>query len=237
MTIRDWIDLIKLPSEDASLHPQAVEAATPMLIYDLLRIAKDSVMNKVDQAKRNAGDKIDRYFIACVEVCKADKNECPCNPNTGCYWYKTVKSIPNYYGDYPLVSYTDTRRKIEYTPLDDLEDDRASYSSILSGDKFTLRKYVSGEHALIESDLEDLQYISMWISPTDVMDLLDYDSCGEDTEEICNVLDVEFYVEEEYKLEILQALIALIGGAFSLSRVADTRTDGDDGSKRLSDEV
>lgn len=233
ITIRDWIDAIKLPSEDASLKPQEIEASTPMLIHDYLMIARDSVMY-LDSRGRELNNVLrdDGFLLKCVALEEADKNECPCNPRSGCTWLKSCDPLPAYKGDsLYAVTLTNQNKDIPYSRWTDMKDMSSSYSPVFSSGEscYTKKKFINGEFLYIETDLE-LDFVSVFLPITDFLSASSYSQCN-DEEEVCNILDMNFYVPSELRLQVMQTTVALLSGFFSLSPISDTKTDGVDGSR------
>jgi hypothetical protein len=236
MTNRDWIDLIMIPTEDYSLQPQAAQAATPMLIYDYLTIAKNSVVYQLEDAKQaGALADIDSIWIPCVKLKKLDKNECPCNPSSGCYWFRTVDPLPEMHGDVIAVATTKIDKKIQYTAWDDIEDNKDSYSPLFNTAKsYTFRRSIDGLHLYLDYPIEfDLERVAVQARFNNYEDLLKYADCDDslDSNRMCDIMDQEFVAKEQYKMQIIQSAIALINGFFSVGRVTDSMTDEVDGSR------
>lgn len=231
-TLGDVIDSIRLPSEDATLHPQWLESTPPTLVYHFLMMAKDSVLyNDNENKKRRYGIAApEQITVSCVDVCKVDRSECPCDARTGCYWYRTAKPLPDFIGDTPSkITLIDGRDMIDHVPWEDMSCRAESFIPFHSSRAYTIKNYTDGKYLFIETDLE-LEKVSVTAPFKNYAELLEY-SCMQNGKNMCSILDQPFSLRPEFSVQIMDLVLKLLAGFFRLSVVPDTKADMRDGSK------
>lgn len=134
--------------------------------------------------------------LPCVDMCEVDRaSECPCTPESGCYWSKTVISIPKYLR---IVSVTDT---IANTTFGFLKWSRFKYikhsrvESLKSRQYYTIKDTKEGALLYIYNN-RFVENISVSFIAENPIEAVAFPCCGEiDKEAFCNPLDVNFYTD------------------------------------------
>lgn len=238
MTVRNWIDIIKLNLEDRSFHPQFVRALPNHLVYTYLSVVKDSVIILSEEAREQMPDREPEiYTLKCIEMIDVPANLCPCVPPRGCQWRRSKNSLPDFIGNkLDFVSETTVQgEKLEYHYIE------PSLVSTLSSSRLSGR---AKKYTIIDTNNDDYLYIltsagrkSKFLlarSPfTDFLKIVQFNDCT--SGQICNFLDQDYGIDPRYKDLVLTSVTQRIANFLSVNSVADTRDDGLDGSVMTGD--
>lgn len=198
-TFRTLVEAFKHPPGDATGFvsddfPWSDEA----IIHELLNIRSSILTSAIDGSQRVSQQPV--QILNCIEFEEADRNECPCELPSGCYWSKTKLPIPKYikisavngivvneqmpvfnYIMWHLIKYIPSARNIAYR----------------KGKYWTTRDTGGGRHLYLIGDrfLEKGAVTGVWENP---MEAAAFPSCGiQDKQKLCNPLDTEVYTDAE----------------------------------------
>jgi len=234
MTIRKWINAVKLPTDDKSGRPKINTSIPSMMIYDLLIIMKNSlIIQDVENRKRALRPEVEVYHVNCVEMEIVDHNECPCTPKRGCTWMKSKEHLPDRYGmKLEEVRFPGGRsNEIAFMDLSDYVDKSSSRFSLVNDrSTYTIkndggREYLYGEFPLGQTP----KFLQIDIAALDPLDLRRF-MC-EDKNPVCDFLGQEFDIDPRYADVILTKVTEQIATKMRLSAVSDFDYDKIDKSQ------
>lgn len=133
--------------------------------------------------------------LPCVEMVEADRNECPCQPASGCHWLRSIEPIPR---AIKLISVSDTLAKqtFEFVKWDRMQYKvKSRIKSLREGKYYTIRDTSEGAYIYVYNNrfLENIAVSAIFEDPTHAAA---FPKCGEvNLEALCNPLDVDFYTD------------------------------------------
>lgn len=160
-----------------------------------------------ESIKRNEGVTEDMYqLLPCVEVCEADRQECPCAPASGCYWLKSRSPIPR---ALLIRSVTDIigssgmggTVSFDHRLWKDIGRKSRLKSSRIRR-YFTLKESGNGDFYLYIHAEEDLFLEKVAVAGIFANPILaaQYPNCGRtNLDAVCNPMDVPFFTNEEIR--------------------------------------
>jgi hypothetical protein len=234
-TIQSYIDDIRLPLEDKSLHPQRAISLPNMLVYRFFMMVKNAVIFNQQETKLKAGirETIDQYFLDCVHMCEVDLNECPCLPPVGCTWMKSEKHLPEFLGDQLKQITLPDGTNFDFINWGDLSMFSGSRKSFISSGNIYSIKDRAGKKSLYVLHGEGAKPKTLSVEGpfTNPLDLVKYETCDEKT--ICKFLDQEFFLDPKYQESVVQRCIQLLAGLLNITLATDVKSDDKDASQTV----
>ena len=147
--------------------------------------------------------------LGCVEVVDKDRNECPCEIPSHCYWLKSKSQIPKYIRITSLTGIVVNGESPRFTYI---KWDAIQYiikhkiASVRNGLYWTTRDIGDGRYLYLfgNRDLEKVAVGGIWEDP---MEAAAYPSCGKVNEnKLCNPLDTDIYTDENLVKIILEQM-------------------------------
>lgn len=235
--IREHIGIIKTLAEDPSIQPQHAIAYPNKMVYYALLIAKDTyIFTLQNQPGLKTKPTNTEYFLSCIEMEEVDINECPCAPNVGCTWMRSVGALPKFKGDKlgvvkPVDSInTDDYGFVHWNDIYDLKNSR--HSSRLDN-KYSIRN-VLGKEKLYIHVLKKVKprRVSVSAAFDDMLEVINFMDCG--CEEMkCDFMGRNMDLHAEHKMSILQQSAQFLRQIPDQGVMPDRQTDDIDGSKRI----
>ncbi len=229
-TIRDTISKFRHFIENRTGKPVDELSLPNMFVYNILRMAANSVASPVNDPKRpNAEPDISIEFtIPCFGLIKQDVvSDCPCAPASGCFWLKSEHPLPALRNGKPEAITTlaaDCRncngenKEFTYVPWNDFQHRvNARYPMLQEGLYYTLRNLGRKQDVYIytNSKYSDIRKVALRVVPKDPLDLLYIPACTPAV--VCDVLEVEFYIQQDLEVAVFSQAMQLIGVALQLS--------------------
>ena len=137
--------------------------------------------------------------LPCVELEEADRNECPCAPESGCYWLRTVDFIPR---EIKIISVTGIVANGENPRFEYMKWDRfqyipkARYQESSNRMYYTIRTSTDKQPRIYVYGNRFIKIIAISAIFEDPMLAAAFPKCGEkQIEPYCNPFDVHFYAD------------------------------------------
>lgn len=198
-TFRTLVEAFKHPPGDASGFisddfPWSDEA----LILELLNIRSSLLTSAIDGSQRVSQQPV--QILDCVEFEEGDRNECPCELPSGCYWSKSKLPLPKFIKISAVTGMIPNEQQpvfnqilwhlIKYIPS-------ARSNAQRKGKYWTTRDTGGGRHLYLIGDrfLEKGSITGVWENP---MEAAAFPRCGKvDKQLLCNPMDTEVYTDSE----------------------------------------
>lgn len=205
-TNRKVIEKFKHPPLDSSgFLTDDLAWSDESILRDLFEIRSLVVSELIDNGKSVSDQMI--QTLNCVELKETDRNECPCNPASGCYWLKSVLPLPKFI---KVLSVTGTSAHEKMERFSYIRWDRAQYISKSrtraqrEGLYWTIKDIGDSPYLYVYGNtfLERISISGLWENPTEVEA---FPSCGQrDKNAVCNPLDVDFHTDIKLIDKIIQ---------------------------------
>lgn len=218
-SVRSTIDAFIHYLGDLSGRPTQSIRFPKKLIYYYLSIFRNSVLYE-ETKKRKDVDLTLQQTIPCIELKEIDVvGDCPCAPEKGCMWLKSVEPIPDLMNMKPDTVITlDGLIKFEYVEWFRFSHVLCSrYEGIRKNPYYTFRNVKGRFHLYIYANSEltkttQLERIALTGIFKDPLDVINFPVCGIKPF-ICDVLDKDFLIPLELEsivfLKTYSALMSL----------------------------
>lgn len=217
-SVRSTIDAFVHFLGDLSGRPTQSVRFPKKLIYYYLSIFRNSVLYE-EVNKRTDIDLTLQQTIPCIELKSVDVvSDCPCAPEKGCRWLKSVESIPELLKPIPDTVVTlDGAIKFEYVKWYEMQHVLCSrYKGVRENPYYTFRN-VDGKFNLyiyansVLTKTTKLKRAAMTAIFKDPLDVIDFPVCGVKKSK-CNILDQDFLIPQELESVVFrQTYNALMG--------------------------
>ena len=178
----------------------------------------------------NEIDDIYSQHINCIPMCRVDRSECMCTPDSECYWLKSVHPIPKPIG---VFSITDELGNQNYNPKRWNSIKWVQHSRLESNRRQKFYSFKDAGEGMVYLYLYNDQFIKtatlsgVFEDPVKVEQLGD---CNEpNIEAICNPLDVDLYMPRRFKDPLMRVMFATIPQVRSLAAFDNLNNDNIDG--------
>lgn len=182
---------------------------------DIANHLMDQRVMVIQQAKNERGEISDamRQELPCIPMKRIDRVECPCAPPSGCYWAKSVYSIPtpimiSYVSDVLgqdsfIRTYWDKAKYLKYSRQKSKRSKR-HYLLRANGEGKT-DLYVILPEPLAGQPLHIPAFTLAGVFQNPI-EVAQYPSCdGEQSKYVCNPLDVPYFTDQGLRPIILAA--------------------------------
>lgn len=202
-SVRSTIDAFTHYLGDLSGRPTQSIRFPKKLIYYYLSIFRNAVLYEEFQ-KRADIDLTLEQTIPCIELKPVDvASDCPCAPEKGCKWLKSIELIPDLLKPIPNTVITvDGGVKFEYEPWYDIQHVICSrYKGVRENPYYTFRNVDGKFHLYIYANSNltkttKLKRVAMSAIFKDPLDVIEFPVCGRRKNK-CNVLDQDFLIPLE----------------------------------------
>lgn len=218
-SVRSTIDAFIHYLGDLTGRPTQSIRFPKKLIYYYLSIFRNSVLYE-EVSRRKDVDLTLQQTIPCIELKAIDVvGDCPCAPEKGCEWLKSVELIPDLMNPTPDTVITlDGAIKFEYQKWYDFSHTLCSrYKGVRNNPYYTFRNVGGKFHLYIYANSEltktaKLKRVAMTGIFKDPLDVIEFPVCGKSPSK-CNVLDQDFLIPLELEstvfLKTYAALMSL----------------------------
>lgn len=207
MKLREHIDAFRLYLSDSTGRPSDdITHPNRLIAYEIIGAA-NTILGGIDKKELK--------LIAptiCVSLKEADIVECPCAPDSGCTYMKSIVKIPDIMG-LPLdVSFADasqTYTYIEWNKMQHAVKSRTQASR--QGSYYTFKKLSEETHLYVyhRKNVTNLKTVQVTAIPLDPIEWAKVDCNGAKFD--CNPMDVQLTIPEKYRQQVFQQVMQKIG--------------------------
>lgn len=166
------------------------------LIYFYFKMYRAKYLDEKKQ-KKQSHSRQNIQTIPCIKLKKVDMNECPCLPESGCFFLKSVSPVPkSVFGSYISITSTLGNKTYDYLRWDMFEDRlNSSIKAERINPYYTLKNFGEDTYLYIYSD-NNKEIISATLIAEDPLEVIGFPNCGK-VVHICNPMDQPFPVDLE----------------------------------------
>lgn len=166
------------------------------LIYYYFKIYRARLLWERKQKKQPHSRQVIQT-IPCVSLIQIDMNECPCKPETGCFFLKSKYAIPkSIFGNYISVTSTLGNKTYDYVRWDTFSDVINSYiKAERTKPYYTIKDFGMSSFLYIYSD-NNKEQVAITLIADDPLEVIGFPNCDKENH-ICNPMDELFPVEAE----------------------------------------
>ena len=197
MTIKEIIEGFRALVGDSTTKLSTDNSWSNRLVYHHMLMCRARILYEQYEKKGKAVHAYTRQPLDCIELCRVNQNECPCTPDSSCFFLRSVLPIPEPIDDL-IFSVTSGTVVFDEMKWDDYKYKvKSRFQWERTGKYYSLKEYKGETYLYLYND-DFKKFATVSAVFRDPLEVYCFPSCDEGSDPSCkDALKAEFKMEPE----------------------------------------